>query len=106
MAKSRLRYVNGQLYVSMDFAGRIILPEKVFSFQGYRVVHEGSEIHILQDQYTAVPANRRITIQSYIRNKLNLDAECVFRVEKTDDRIILTKVDPATIEGIEGGEAE
>ncbi len=100
MVKNRLHYVGGQLYVSMDAAGRILLPKKVFSFRGYRVVHEGNDVHILHDQYNSSPEDRRITIQSPIRKKLNLKPECVFSVAKVgDERIILTKVDPALIEG-------
>lgn len=99
MVKNRLHYVNGQLYVSMDSLGRILLPRNVFSFQGYRVVHEGNDVHILCDKYNSIPEDRRITIQSPIRKKLNLKPECIFRVDKAEERIILTKVDPALIEG-------
>lgn len=101
--KKRSHYIGDQLYVSMDAAGRISLPRGVLPYQGYRVVCEDNEVHVIRDNYSHFTTkNTRITINAQIRNRLALKPNCIFQVDKQDingeERLILRKEDNELIE--------
>ncbi len=99
--KKRSHYIGDQLYVSMDAAGRISLPRGVLPYQGYRVVWEGDEVHVIQDNYSSYIENTRITINAQIRNRLTLQPNCIFKVDKQCvdgvERLVLRKTDDESI---------